>query len=202
MSIGGHLSALWREAANRSTRWILAHRIRANHPSLICDPTAIWDYSFRDIASLTIGKSVWVGAYAEILVYRRSQHSRVEGRLVLGDRSVISTGVNIRAAGGEIRIGNDSGIGQYCVLVAANHMLRPGEKRFHTPWDEVRCGVTIGENVWVGACSVLLPGCRIGDNAVIGAGSVVTGDVPAGELWAGAPARRIKSLETDAPEQV
>jgi len=79
--------------------------------------------------------------------------------------------------------------------VAANHRLEPGVARIHTPWDETRCGVTIGANVWVGAQCVVLPGARIGDNAVIAAGSVVRGEVPAGELWGGVPAKYIKTIE-------
>lgn len=195
MSMAGHLLALGREARSRATHWILSHRIRARHPTLACDPTAIWDYGFSDVESICIGEQVSVSAFAEIIVYRRVPHSSVEGRLVLADRSVISTGVNIRAAGGEVHVGRGSAIGQYSVLVAANHRTAPGEKRIHTAWDEERCGVIVGDNVWVGARCVLLPGCRIGDDAVIGAGSVVRGTVPPGEIWAGTPARRIKTLE-------
>lgn len=193
-----HFRALVADVTARVKRWVLSHRIRARHPTLRCDPSAIWDYGYRDIDAIEIGRSVTVGAFAEILVYRRTQHSSVEGRLTLGDRSVISTGVNIRAAGGHVRIGAGSAIAQYCVLVAANHKLEPGTARIHTHWDEVRCGVEIGDNVWVGASCVLLPGCSIGDNAVVAAGSVVRGAIPAGELWAGAPARRIRDIETES----
>jgi acetyltransferase-like isoleucine patch superfamily enzyme len=54
--------------------------------------------------------------------------------------------------------------------------------------------VSIGRNVWIGANCVILPGTVIGDNAVIAAGAVVRGIVPANELWGGVPARFIKSL--------
>jgi len=50
-------------------------------------------------------------------------------------------------------------------------------------------------NVWIGAGCIVLPGARIGDNAVIAAGSVVRGEVPAGELWGGVPAKYIKTIE-------
>ncbi len=198
MSIAGHIGALQREAAWRVSRWVLAHRIRARHPTLICDPTAIWDYGFRDIAAIEIGKSVSVLAHVEIVVRSRSPHSDKEGRLVLGDNSVIGAGANIRAAGGEIHLGKGSGIGQNTVVVAANHAIKPGQMRIHTRWDETRCNVFIGDNVWIGANSVILPGCRVGDNAVIGAGGVVSSDVPPNELWAGVPARRVKAFEPDA----
>lgn len=195
MSISGHVAALIREIRSRSVRWILGHRMRARHRTLKCDPTAIWDYGFKDIDAISIGDQVTVGAFAEIIVRRRGPYSSIAGHLVLSDRSVVSTGVNIRAAGGEIHVGKGSGIGQHCVLVAANHTIQPDEPRFSTPWDESRCHVFIGDNVWIGAGCVLLPGCKIGDNAIVAAGSVVSGEVPAGELWGGVPARKIKNLE-------
>ena len=55
--------------------------------------------------------------------------------------------------------------------------------------------VSIGDNVFIGAESIVLPGVTIGSNVVIGAGSVVTHDVPGGMLVAGNPARTICSLE-------
>lgn len=198
MSIVGHARALAGEFRKNTSRWVLGHRVRARNPSLICDPSAVWDYPYGDLDCIRIGRDASVGPFAEIIVRRRTTYSSIEGGLTLGDKAVLSTGANIRAAGGEIRIGAGSGIGQYVVIVAANHMMTPGEKRIHTPWDETRCHVLIGDNVWVGSGSVLLPGTRIGDNAVIGAGSVVGGEVPEGELWAGVPARRIKSLENPA----
>lgn len=51
---------------------------------------------------------------------------------------------------------------------------------------------TIGADVFIGARAIILPSCSsIGDGAVVGAGAVVTHDVPAGERWAGNPARKI-----------
>ena len=55
--------------------------------------------------------------------------------------------------------------------------------------------VTIGADVWVGAGAILLPGVQLGDRAVIGAGSVVTRDVPAGVLAAGNPCRVIRDVD-------
>jgi acetyltransferase-like isoleucine patch superfamily enzyme len=52
--------------------------------------------------------------------------------------------------------------------------------------------VTIGKNVWIGTHAVILPGVEIGDNAVVGAGSVVTKNVPANSIVAGNPAKIIK----------
>jgi acetyltransferase-like isoleucine patch superfamily enzyme len=174
---------------------MLAHRLLLRHPTLTCHYTAVWDYAYGDVGDIEIGQHVSIGAFAEIVVYRRSPRSRVEGRLVLGDRVLITAGVNIRAAGGTIRIGDASGIGQHSVVVAANHSMTPGREHLYSQWEEGRTGVELGRNVWVSAQCVLLPGTRIGDNSVIGSASVVRGEVPANEVWAGVPARRIRSLE-------
>lgn len=55
--------------------------------------------------------------------------------------------------------------------------------------------VEIGSDVWVGGGAIILPGVRIGDQAVIGAGSVVTRDIPAGVFAAGNPCRAIRDIE-------
>lgn len=199
MSFSGHVGALGREARSRAVRWILAHRIRARHPTLFCDPTAIWDYGYHDIDAISIGQNVSVGAFVEILMHRRNPRSSVEGRLVLEDGAILTTGVNIRAAGGMIRVGEASGIAQYSVVIAANHVITPGVDRLQAAWDEHRTGVELGRNVWVGALCVLLPGTRIGDGSIVGAGSVVRGVIPPNEFWAGVPARKIKDLGEALP---
>ena len=196
MSLTGSIRALASEAKQRATSWVLAHRIRARHPTMNCHPTAIWDYAYGELDAIEIGKDVTICSMAEILVYRKSQRSKVEGRLSLGDRSVIARGAHIRAAGGHVSLGVGSGIAQYSVIVAANHKIELGSEHLYTAWDEEKCGVTIGDNVWVGASCVVLPGCTIGDNSVIAAGSVVTRDVPPGELWGGVPARKIRDIES------
>lgn len=55
--------------------------------------------------------------------------------------------------------------------------------------------VVIGDNVWVGANSVILPGVTIGENSVIGAGSVVTKDIPANVVAAGVPCRVLREID-------
>lgn len=55
--------------------------------------------------------------------------------------------------------------------------------------------MVIGNNVWLGANVTVLPGVTIGDDAVVGAGSIVTKDVPARTLAVGSPARVVRSIE-------
>lgn len=189
-----HGRAIWRDLRTQAVRRILAHRVKARYPTLNCDPTAIWDYGYGDLDAIELGANITVLAHVEIVVVKRSRFSSQEGRLIMGDRSGFAVGANVRAAGGVISLGADSGIGQYSVLVAATHSLRPGENHLRSVYDESRTGVTIGTNVWVGAHCVVLPGVTIGDNAVIAAGSVVNRSVPANEIWGGVPARRARAL--------
>ena len=55
-----------------------------------------------------------------------------------------------------------------------------------------RC-TSIGDGCWLGANSIILPGVSVGNDAVVGAGSVVTHSIPNGEVWAGNPAHKIRS---------
>ena len=90
----------------------------------------------------------------------------------------------------EIVIGDDVQIGPAVQIYTATHPLDASQRRAGL---EAARPVHIGNNVWVGGAAVLLPGVSVGDDAVIGAGSVVTRDVPAGAVVAGNPARPIAS---------
>lgn len=56
--------------------------------------------------------------------------------------------------------------------------------------------IHIGSNVFIGMRSIVLPGTTIGDDVIIGAGSVVKGVVPAGTVWAGNPAKQIRDMDS------
>ena len=178
----------------RMTERILHYRILYRNPTLACDPSVLWDYAFSAPDSIQLGQNVSVRAFCEIVVYRRTRLSTVEGKLTIGDGAVSSTGANIRAAGGQISVGAGTAIGQHCVLVAANHTVAPDQPYLNTQWNEKVTGIDIAENVWIGANCVILPGARIGANSVIAAGSLVNREVPPNEMWGGYPARRIQVI--------
>lgn len=91
---------------------------------------------------------------------------------------------------GKISIGKDSLIGPKVVIATINHGLSPDKRR------ELRFSpVIIGENVWIGASAVILPGVTIGDNCVIGAGAVVNKDIPKNSVAVGVPAKIVRTLE-------
>lgn len=147
-----------------------------------------------DLESIRIGENVWVGPYADIVVLSTTVHSPVAGKLIIGDRVVIGSGANIRAAGGAIVIGNNALLGQRVSLIAANHMLDNKAPYRDLPWGTERTGVILEENVWIGTGVTILPGCTVGKNSVVAAGAVVTKSIPPDQLWAGVPASLLKHL--------
>jgi acetyltransferase-like isoleucine patch superfamily enzyme len=117
------------------------------------------------------------------------------GRIEIGANTWLGQYNNLRAGGGAIRIGRDCLLSQFCTIVASNHgVARSATIRSQDP-DASRRGVTIGDDVWLGAGAVVLPGVALGRGAVIAANAVVTHDVPAYEIWGGVPARRIGTRE-------
>lgn len=112
-------------------------------------------------------------------------------RLHVGDRTFINADF-LTLGGGEIRIGSDVLIGPSVRLYTPTHVLdpelRPGG------WERVE-PVTIEDGVWLGGSVVVCPGVTIGARSVIGAGSVVTKDVPPDVVAVGNPARVVRRLD-------
>lgn len=109
--------------------------------------------------------------------------------ITIGKDVFINSGCHFQDQGG-IVIGDGAFIGHNVVLATINHDLDPknNRKNHYAP-------ITIGKNVWIGANATVLPGVSIGDWAVIGAGAVVTKDVPAKSVMGGVPARIIKMID-------
>lgn len=119
--------------------------------------------SFSSPQNICIGSHVWIGP-----------NSRFDGtgNLTIGQGCIISRNVEV---------------------LTSNHRFQ-GENLEEIPYDKhfILEPVTIGENVWVGLRTVILPGVNIGEGAIIGAGSIVTKDVPPLAIVGGNPARIIR----------
>lgn len=94
----------------------------------------------------------------------------------------------------EVRIGDYVQIAPNTLITTVNHPLNPLSRRKHLA---IAKPVKIGNDVWIGANVVILPGVTIGNNAVIAAGAVVNKDVPDNSLVGGVPAKLIKTLPND-----
>lgn len=95
-----------------------------------------------------------------------------------------------------ITIGDHSGIGPGVHIYAVAHPVAPGERlpTGNGVWRSFTAPVIIGRNVWIGGGSIILPGVTIGDGATIGAGSVVTKDIPPNVLAVGNPCRVVREV--------
>ena len=131
-----------------------------------------------------LGKDVYLGAWPK-------------GELVVGNQSYIGRWT-IVLAHQSVNIGNDCRIAPGCHITDVNHGIEPGILIREQPL--VSKAVKIGDDVWIGAGSSILPGITIGNGAVVGARAVVTHDVPPNAVVLGVPAKIIR-YRTQPPEQ-
>ena len=113
------------------------------------------------------------------------------GNITVGDRTWIGQYNNLRAGGGNIQIGEDCLISQFCTLVASNHQKQKSMPIKTQPSDPSRVGIILGNDVWLGSGVTVLPGVKIGDGAVVGANAVVNRDIPEYQIWGGVPAKQL-----------
>ena len=92
---------------------------------------------------------------------------------------------------GKITVGDNVMLGPKVALYAVNHAIDPAVR---SQGHDYPVPITIGSNVWIGGSVVVCPGVTIGDNTVIGAGSVVTKDIPSNVVAAGNPCRVIRPI--------
>lgn len=92
---------------------------------------------------------------------------------------------------GELEIGDNVSIGPRCTLVLSSH---PNASELKHVLVSKSSKIVIGDNAWLGAGCIILPGVTIGKNAMVGAGAVVTKDVLEGTIVAGVPARVLRKI--------
>jgi maltose O-acetyltransferase len=113
-------------------------------------------------------------------------------RMELGDRVTFNFGCYVNGFGGLV-FGDGANIGPYCMLHTANHNFDDLEQSVvEQGWEDVG-PMEIGRNTWIGMGSIVLPGVRIGEGCVVGAGSVVTRDLEDFTIAVGNPAKVIRS---------
>lgn len=128
-------------------------------------------------------------------LYKRVRlETRDDGEIVLGDHVVLSPGTVI-VAHEKVVIEDQAIIGEYCSIRDQDHLMAGDQPIRYSGY--VTGPVAIGQGAWIGRGCVILKGVTIGRQAVVGANSVVTRDVPPGEIWAGAPAGFIRKRETN-----
>ena len=137
-----------------------------------------------------------------------------DARLVFGRKVTVYSGCRFRSRFGELFVGDDVSFGPNCVIyewraggrIGAGSMLAAGvilsgvnhgmdpEAGPYRDQPAQALPVDVGCNVWIGMNSTVMPGVSIGDNSVIGAGSVVTRSIPSGVIAYGNPCRVVRAV--------
>ncbi|ATE64039.1 acyltransferase [Rhizorhabdus dicambivorans] len=156
---------------------------------LEADPTARIS-PLADIEPSVRGSRYVVGARTMIDAFVKIKPAGGSGDVVIGADCAINSGTVIYSGNG-VTIGDAVLIAANCTLAATNHETADPDRRIRDQgFQPSRGGIVIGDDVWLGANVVLLDGARIGQGAVIAAGSVVRGEVEPYAIYAGAPAVR------------
>lgn len=116
------------------------------------------------------------------------------GSVVIGKDTFVGHECIVTSGNAPIHIGNDVDIGPRVVIVAGTHEIDPTGPR--SAGEGYAKAITIEDGVWIGAGSIIIGGCKIGKKSVIGAGSVVVCDIPAGTIAVGNPCKPIKQLDS------
>jgi acetyltransferase-like isoleucine patch superfamily enzyme len=152
------------------------------HVEIFGGPVSLGDYS---TIIATSDRKVRLTVWSDL---------RGEGRIAIGKYALLCPGVRISAAT-EIVIGESCMLAQGVFLTDAD---------WHGIYDRSEpigrtIPLKIGDNVWIGDSAIVCKGVRIGENCIIGAGSVVSRDIPANTIAAGNPAVVLKALEPGRP---
>lgn len=136
------------------------------------------------------------------LVVRRGGTLHVQGEFSIYSGATVTIGEGATLTLGSGYINGDASISCFCdvrfgkaVAVGPELMLIDDDRHQLSGTRGAAGPIVIGDHVWLGSRVTVLKGVIIGDGAIVAAGSVVTKDVPAGELWGGVPARAIRAAE-------
>lgn len=144
------------------------------------------------------GEPIHIGKYATIIA-APDKKVRIsvwpgrpgKGAIHIGDYCMLCPGVRLSAA-------ENIHIGDSCMF--ANNVLIT-DSDWHDLYDRIATGtaapINIADNVWIGDSAIVCKGVSIGKNSIVGAGAVVTADIPADAIAAGNPARVVKRLDPD-----
>jgi acetyltransferase-like isoleucine patch superfamily enzyme len=151
--------------------------------SRVCWALAVASRFSDSNEGITIGDGVFVG--------RNTILSCKDGDIVLEDG--VNIGFNCQiASGSSVRVGKDGLLAAYCYLIGGGHESGDPNQPIQEQ-QAVSRGVVLEDNVWLGAAVKVLDGVTIGADSIVGAGAVVSTDLPQRSVAAGVPARVIRA---------
>ncbi len=160
---------------------LLLYNIIGKHLPLSYSNIRVGQKSFRYFCAKLILKDCGKNINIE-------KNAKFSSKISIGDNS----GIGERCSVAKCRIGNNVMMGRECIIISQNHDF----SRTDIPMTEQGFSAeeppVIGDDVWIGHRVIILPGAKIGNGCVIGAGAVVTGTIPDYSVAAGVPARVIR----------
>lgn len=168
------------------TRWHLAKRLQQQYNATDSREGVQLNSILNELLG-SHGENVWIAA-PFFVDYGENIH--------IGDNVEINMNCVFLDCN-RITIGNNCGIGPGVHIYAVTHPANPTERLSENSsfWKSFTAPVTLGNNVWIGGHSVILPGVSIGDNVTVGAGSVVTKSIPPNSVAVGNPCRVIREMK-------
>lgn len=179
-------------ALSEKQKMLAGQPYRASDPEIMADQASASEWMHRFNAAIAA-----TPAQREALLRERFAH--VGAGSIIRPPFHCDYGYNISIGAGvfcnfncvildvvEVSIGDGTQIGPGVQILTADHPRDADERALGLEWGRP---ISIGRNVWIGGGAIILPGVSIGDNAVVGAASVVTRDVPSGATVLGNPAR-------------
>lgn len=146
---------------------------------------------WADIEDSVRGTRIVIGAFSSIDSFVKIKPAGGSGDVVIGERSVINSGCVLYTGNG-IRIGNDVSIAAHCTFAPVNHAYQDKLRRINQQgFMPSKGGIIIEDDVWIGANCVILDGVILRQGCVIGAGSVVRGEIAAYTIHVGNPLRQV-----------
>ena len=150
-------------------------------------------YSFIDIMPPIIRRIILklvIGKYPSTSYIDYKVYIRYPKKVIIGEHSTINRGTALFGSyynkQTEIRIGNNVAIGPYCTFYSAGHDYQ------YLNLPDTAESIVVEDNVWIGGRSIILPGVKIGEGSIIGAGSLVTKNIESWSVAVGSPAKVIK----------
>lgn len=161
------------------------------------DKILIDDYAALDVrgeaGEISLGNFVSIGRFTTV--------TAKQGAVTLHDGANIGSYCRI-ATQSKVVIGESTLVAAYCYIGPGNHQAGDEDTPLISREMDIRGGVHIGKNCWIGAGALILDGVTIGDGAIVGAHALVRDDVPAGAVVVGSPARIIKTYSKTLDETV
>jgi acetyltransferase-like isoleucine patch superfamily enzyme len=146
---------------------------------------------FADIEDSIRGTRIVIGAYSSIDSFVKLKPAGGTGNVVIGERTVINSGCVLYTGNG-ISIGNDVAIAANCTFAPVNHAYKDKSRKINQQgFLPSRGGIVIEDDVWIGANVIILDGAILRTGCVIGAGSLVRGEIPPYSIQAGNPLRHL-----------